>query len=118
MKAGILGVIALLFFAASNALAAEPAIERFYGEYVGQTISETNRGLSERDLSVSIQPIKKGFEIGWTTAIPRADGTVSRKSYKIKFQMSKRENIYAAGMRPNYFGGWIPLDPMKKEPYI
>jgi hypothetical protein len=21
-------------------------------------------------------------------------------------------------MRPNYFGGWVPLDPMKSEPYI
>ncbi len=118
MKAGLLGVLALLFLGVPGVVAAESAIERFYGDYTGHTISEKDRGLGERDIAVSIKPIKKGFEVGWTTTIPRSDGTVSRKSYKIKFQKSKREHIYAAGMRPNYFGGWIPLDPTKSEPYI
>jgi hypothetical protein len=104
--------------AAGQAWAADRKIEDFYGEYVGQTISETDRGLNERDIAVSIKAIKKGFEVGWTTTIPKPGGEASRKSYKIKFQKSKRANIYAAGMRPNYFGGWVPLDPMKSEPYI
>ncbi len=111
--------LVILIAAGSVSVAAERKIEEFYGNYVGKTVSQGAKGTSERDLSVSIEPLKKkGFSIAWTTVIPRKNGEASRKSYKINFQKSKRANIYAAGMRPNLFGGWIPLDPMKGEPYI
>lgn len=115
-------LVGCLLLASTLAQAAgETTLDRFFGEFVGRTISERDRGLDERDLSITIAPGEKnGFSLAWTTTISRADGTTSRKSYQIKFQPSERENIYSAGMQRNYFGGWVPLDPMKgeEEPYI
>lgn len=112
-----LAILLALAWADAAAIAADRPIEDFYGEYTGQTVAEGE--LNPRDISVSIQPLKdQGFSVAWTTVISRADGTTSKKSYTINFQASQRQNIYAAGMRPNLFGGWVPLDPMKGEPYI
>jgi len=109
-------LLALAWFDASAQTADRP-IEDFYGEYVGQTVAEGE--LDARDITVNIQPLKdKGFSVAWTTVVSRADGSTSKKSYTINFQASQRDSIYAAGMRPNLFGGWVPLDPMKGEPYI
>jgi hypothetical protein len=112
-------LVGCLLLASTLAQAAgETTLDRFFGEFVGRTNSERDRGLDERDLSITIAPgKKKGFSLAWTTVIPRVDGTTSRKSIKINFQPSKREYIYSAGMQQNYFGGWVPLDPMKGEPY-
>lgn len=112
----IIVFLALSWFDETWAAGDRP-IEDFYGEYLGQTVAEGD--LNARDISVTIKPLKdKGFSVSWTTVITRADGTTSKKSYTINFQASQRDHIYAAGMRPNLFGGWVPLDPMKGEPYI
>ncbi len=111
--------ILILFAAAANgAGAAEREVKDFYGHYVGKTISQNDRGLSERDLKVTIEEAKKGFSIAWSTGIPKPGGKVSRKTYKIKFHKSKRKNIYAAARSAELLGNWIPLDPMKGEPYV
>lgn len=94
------------------------SIEDFFGSYVGRSISQQGEGLSERDLSVIIQPHEKGFTVQWTTVTQEAGDKIKRKSYSINFMPTPRQNIYAAAMRPNLFGGWQPLDPMKGDPYV
>ncbi len=95
--------------------------DAFYGDFVGKTISEKERGKKERDLAISIRRIdnnRPSFSLEWTTLIPRADGSVAEKSQKIRFRLSRREHIYNAGMKPNAFGKLVALDPMKGEPYV
>lgn len=93
-------------------------IEAFFGDYVGRTISSDEGGLSKRDLSVSIHPENGGFTVDWTTIIHKPGGKAKRKAYSIDFRPSGRQNIYAAAMKSNMFGGRVPLDPMKGEPYV
>jgi len=105
----------------TGAHAADASIEEFYGDYEGQSISETGEGLSKRDLAVSIKPDedkKKGFVVDWTTVTQKSGGETNRKSYSIKFRPTKRPNIYGSAMRPNLFGKTVPLDPLQGEPYV
>lgn len=101
-----------------RAWAGAAGLDAFYGEYVGRTISSSQEGLSERDLSVAIRPEGKGFTVDWTTITRRTDGTAKRKAYSISFHPSGRDNIYGAAMKSNMFGGRVPLDPLKGEPYV
>ncbi len=111
-----LAVFAVTF--GGPARADEAALSAFFGNYVGRTISTAADGISERDLSVSIRSFEKGFTLDWTTITRNASGKVKRKAYSINFLPSTRENIYAAAMRKNMFGGSVPLDPLKGEPYV
>lgn len=105
----------------AGARAADVTIEDFYGDYEGQSISEEGEGLSQRDLAVSIKPDedkKNGFIVDWTTVTQKSGGETSRKSYSIRFQPTKRPNIYGSAMRPNLFGKTVPLDPLQGQPYV
>jgi hypothetical protein len=101
-----------------NASAGDHPLQPFFGEYMGQSISTADSGLSKRDLSVSIAPTRKGFSVKWTTITYRSDGSTKRKTYKINFLATGRSNIYASAMKQNKFGGQVPLDPLKGEPYV
>jgi hypothetical protein len=90
----------------------------FCGDYEGQTISSTENGLSKRDLSVSIRDCDKGFTVNWTTITHKRDGRLKRKSYTIDFRPTERETVFASAMRTNMFGGKVPLDPLKGDPYV
>ncbi|MDH5749199.1 MAG: hypothetical protein OEY85_07800 [Rhodospirillales bacterium] len=92
--------------------------EPFFGEYIGQSISSPESGLSNRDLSVSIGPTKNGFSVKWTTVTHRSNGDTKRKTYEISFLGTGRSNIYASAMKKNKFGAQVPLDPLKGEPYV
>ena len=93
-------------------------ISAFIGEYEGRSISSTEGGLSKRDLSVSIQSKGKGFTLKWTTVTHKADGTTKTKSYDIDFRPSGRQSIFASAMRRDKFGGAVPLDPLRGDPYV
>ena len=80
--------------------------------------SDSLQGLSKRDLSVSIQPKDKGFTLKWTTVTHKKAGKAKRKAYSIDFRPSARPTIFASAMRRNKFGGSVPLDPLKGEPYV
>jgi hypothetical protein len=100
------------------AATADRPLGDFFGEYAGESISETDDGLSARDLSVTIKPWRSaGFTVEWTTVI-RAGGGTRRQSYSIDFQPSPRPGIYGSAMRNDLFGGEAPLDPLKGEPYV
>ena len=92
--------------------------ERFYGDYVGEAISETAGKIEQRDLRVSINPIEDGFSVNWVVVTTKISGKVKRKEYTVNFKPSGRENIYRSAMRKNLFGQTVPLDPLKGDPYV
>ena len=111
-------VFAAIACAAAPAQAQDKPFSAFFGEYEGSSISSTEQGLSKRDLSVSIQPKDKGFTLKWTTVTYKKAGKAKRKAYSIDFRPSARPTIFASAMRKNKFGGSVPLDPLKGEPYV
>ena len=122
MKVRILPTLAVAAIAAFGAttgvLAEEVSISSFFGEYVGQSITSTDEGLRVRDLSVEIKERKDGFTIEWTTITVHVDGKNKRKSYDIDFRSTPRDDIYASEMRRDKFGGQVPLNPLKGDPYV
>ena len=118
LRLALIPVVLLVLAGHERADAAEAAIKAFCGEYTGRSISSTDSGLSERDLSVSISDCGEGFTLDWTTVTKKPDGRIKRKSYAIDFRPSGRPSIYASAMRTNMFGKQIPLDPLKGDPYV
>lgn len=88
----------------------------FVGDYDGSYSAADGDVKKNRDLSVSIRQIKRGFNVGWSTTTFK-NGKPKTKKYSIDFLESDRENIFAAAQKKNVFGGRDPLDPMKGEPY-
>jgi hypothetical protein len=114
--------IATLFFAFTvpiMGLAADSeGIEQFFGEYVGISVSDSEDLLSARDLDVTIHSHDNGFIMEWETVTVIDNDQVTRQKYKVKFHPTEIATIYAAAMRPDLFGGWIPLDPFKGDPFM
>lgn len=105
-----------LTFVAGPALAQE--YERFFGTFTGEVTVADNDKEIRRDLSVTIAPIRDGFQVTWVTTTVRTDGEQKTKSYTIDFFPSDREHIYRSAMKANLFGGREPLDPIKGDPYV
>lgn len=86
----------------------------FVGDYEGRYISPD--GNRDRDLSVKIREVKKGFNVSWVTTTINKSKTKDKK-YSIDFLETDREHIYEAAQKKNVFGGRDPLDPLKGEAY-
>lgn len=118
-RVGALAVLVVLWLAVPARAADTATLDDFIGSYVGKSITgDSTKGLSPRDLSVTITREKSGFVLTWTTMKQRDDGTMARKSYRIAFQPTRRDGIYASAMRSDKFGARIPLNPMQGEPYV
>ena len=77
----------------------------FYGTYVGAAESVVGGELSERELSVVIEPWEgKGFTIDWTTQIYRANGKNKLTDLSINFYPSSRPGIFTSASRTDIFG--------------
>jgi hypothetical protein len=116
---------AFLFVAAvlsaAPALADGHELDKFVGRYEGKAIETTGpKTETGRDLSVTIErdAETKGFTVEWTTVIWRPDRKEETQKFKVRFFASKRPHIYAAAMRKDMFGKFLPLDPMTGEPYF
>ena len=96
--------------------AAEP-IDPFVGEFVGRA-GPGGDDQAARDANVSIAKDGDGFIVEWTTTSHLKDGEVSRKTYAIAFRPTGRGAIYGSAMARNKFGGSVPLDPLKGEPFV
>jgi hypothetical protein len=100
------------------AVAADAALEQFFGAYVGYTSQAPNEPLMPRDLATKISAHgDSGFTLEWTTVIYRADGP-KRQSYAVNFALSDRPGIFSSAMRSDLFGQSQPLDPLKGDPYL
>jgi archaellin len=103
---------------AAGAMAADRAIEDFYGEYAGRSISASADKLKTRDINVEIKEIRRGFNVAWTTVTLREGKKATRKSYSIDFKKTKRGGIFQSAMRKDVFGNRAPNDPMRGDPYV
>jgi hypothetical protein len=100
------------------ALAADAALEQFFGAYVGYTTQTPNEPLMPRDLATKITAHgTNGFTLEWTTVIYRPDGP-KRQSYAVNFALTDRPGIFSSAMRSDLFGQSQPLDPLKGDPYL
>lgn len=111
------------FFLLSVLLLTNPVraadIEQFLGEYEGNADLIRSDGSTEpRDMSVSIEETKDGFNVSWSTTIQKPDGRIKESDYSVDFLPSGRDGIYSAAMTRNVFGHAVQLDPMKGEPYV
>lgn len=103
---------------AAPAAAEDAPIEAFYGTYEGKGFSTNNEDLAPRDISVSIKPDGRGFNVTWVTAETKEKGRVKRKTYSISFENTERPGIFGSAMQRNKFGDSVPLDPLKGQPYV
>ena len=94
-------------------------ISPFVGDYIGSANVVDNDGTeTPRDMSVSIQERKNGFNVSWTTTTYKADGRIKTQKFSIDFKQSDRADVFSAAMRHNVFGHDVPLDPMQGEPFV
>jgi hypothetical protein len=116
---GLVLALILTIGTVTSSLGGSGTLQKFFGNYTGQSISLADQGLSERDLAVTIKPYQnEGFSLDWTTITKRPDGTTKHQSYSVAFEPTSRHGIFRAAQRRNMFGHFTPLDPMAGEPYI
>jgi len=116
---GLVLAVMLSLALVTSSLADSGTLQKFFGNYVGQSISLADQGLSERDLAVTIKPYHEdGFSLDWTTITKRPEGRTKHQSYSVAFEPTPRHGIFRAAQRRNMFGHFVPLDPMAGEPYL
>jgi hypothetical protein len=111
-------LVGSVLLGAGTAGAQGGGIERFYGSYVGEAVSESGDELDKRDISAEITPQDKGFKVKFTVVLKRGKDKPRRDEYTITFTPSKRPNIYSSAMRTDVFGNAVPLDPLAGDPYM
>lgn len=94
------------------------AIQKFYGHYVGEAVSDAEGDIDTRDIRAEILARDKGFTVNWVMVIKKATGRAKRADSSIQFLPSPRAGIYTSAMRVDVFGNSVPLDPMKGDPYV
>jgi len=114
-RISVVALVAALILVGGAARA--ESIEPFVGTYVGTAVVGTDEKITKRDLNIVISKKDGGFEIDWTTVIPKDDKTV-RRQFKIRFLPTQRPEVFKAAMRMNAFGAAVPLDPLKGDPYV
>jgi hypothetical protein len=114
----VLGLLVSVLLAAAAAEAQDAAIQRFFGTYAGEAISESGDELDKRDINAEITPQGKGFKIRFTVVVKRGSDKPKRDEYTITFLPSKRVNIYSSAMRTDVFGNSVPKDPLVGDPYM
>ncbi len=116
----LLIILASIVTPAHGSARAESAarIDDFFGVYEGTAVSRNEEGITTRDLGVEIKPTNDGFNLKWTTVIPKSSGRIKRSEYSIDFERTKRRNIYESAMRTDMFGNRIPLNPLDGDPYV
>lgn len=114
----VIGLALVWAVGIQGAGAADRAIEDFYGEFTGRTVSADAGEVKARDINVKIEEIRRGFNVSWTTVTLRKGGKAKRKIYSIDFRKTKRGNIYQSAMRKDVFGNRAPNDPLKGDPYV
>jgi len=116
---GLVLAAILTIASATSSLGDSATLQKFFGNYAGQSISLSDQGLNERDLAVTIKPYQnEGFSLDWTTITKRPEGKTKHQSYSVAFEPTSRHGIFRAAQRRNMFGHFTPLDPMAGEPYL
>src|SRR5262245_23972197 len=115
----VLAVAGSVFVALGLARGQGGGIERFYGTYVGEAVTQASSDeFDKRDINAEIGPQGKGFKINFTVVLKRGNDKPKRDEYTIAFLPSKREGIYSSAMRTDVFGNAVPKDPLVGDPYM
>jgi hypothetical protein len=114
----LLVIVGCILLAAGAAHAQGGGIERFYGTYAGEALSESGDELDKRDINAEVTPQGKGFKVKFTVVVKRGKDKPRRDEYTIIFNPSKRPGIYSSAMRTDVFGNAVPLDPLAGDPYM
>lgn len=98
----------------------DSSVEKFFGKYVGRSISVQGEGLSDRDLDVTISAYEEnGFTLEWKTVIRYTSRKAKERSSAVNFlPFSKRPGIYYSAMKKDIFGHQAPADPLSGDPYL
>ncbi len=113
-----LGVVTSVLVLTSLAQGQDAGIQRFFGNYAGEAISESGEDLDKRDINAEITSQGKGFKVRFTVVVKRGNDKPKRDEYTIGFLPSKRPNIYSSAMRTDVFGNSVPKDPLVGDPYM
>ena len=114
----LLAAVWAVLLAAGSAEAQGGGIERFYGAYAGEAVSESADGIDKRDINAEITPQGKGFKVKFTVVVKRGKDKPRRDEYTIAFSPTKRAGIFSSAMRTDVFGNAVPLDPLAGDPYM
>ena len=113
----LLGLAASLLLGVAGA-EAQDGIQRFFGTFAGEAVSETGEELDKRDINAEIAAQGKGFKMSFTVVVKRGKDKPRRDEYTITFVPSKRPGIYSSAMRTDVFGNAVPKDPLVGDPYM
>ncbi len=113
-----LGLAASVLLVAAAGQAQDAGVQRFFGSYAGEAISESGDELDKRDINAEISAQGKGFKVRFTVVLKRGSDKPRRDEYTIAFVPSKRPNIYSSAMRTDVFGNAVPKDPLVGDPYM
>lgn len=120
LLAGTLCLLVVLVSAPSFSASRDVGLEKFFGKFVGQSLSVQGEGLSDRDFNVNISAYEDdGFTLDWTTVIRYTSGKTRQKSFSVNFlPFAKRPGIFYSAMEKNIFGKQAPADPLSGKPYV
>ena len=97
---------------------AEADFEKFFGRYVGATMSDVSDKSNTRTSDVTIKPYEEGFNVTWNTVSVRDNDKVKKSTFSINFRPSKQPDVYGSAMSKDVFGNQKPLDPLNGDPYV
>jgi hypothetical protein len=100
------GLVGIVLVTAAIAEAQGGGIQRFYGTYAGEAISESGDELDKRDINAEIGAQGKGFKVSFTVVLKRGSDKPRRDEYTIAFVPTKRPGIA------------VPKDPLVGDPYM
>lgn len=103
---------------APDAAAQDNRIAPFLGQFVGQIVFGTDRGLEKRELDVTIRREGAGFSVEWSTIAQKAGGKIKTRTHFVAFGKPDRRGIYLPTGKVDRFGANVVVDPLKGGPQV
>lgn len=107
-----------IFLFSTGSSFAKSDFKKFFGHYVGATMSDTSDSTKTRSSDVVIKPYQEGFNVTWNTVSYRSKDNVKKSTFSINFRPSKQTDVYGSAMSKDVFGNEKPLDPLNGDPYV
>ena len=109
-------IATLLAVCVFGAHASDDEVAPFIGNFSGQSVADSSRLLTPRDLDIRIKQTSNGFLIDWHSAVTE-QGAPERLNHEVLFERSRAPYVYRAHRSPNVFGSARAPDPIDGRPY-